>query len=295
MTALVDTADRPVWSRSQVSSLAECGRKFALGLKSRDAAVDPVYADAARLKRIKNRHLWTGSFVHEAIGGILKAVRQGEPAPAADQLVENLKQKMRDQFLASRDQAEGAERLFEHEYSLPVSPDVWRGHWLTVESSLRWFLSSKWLARLAALGPECWKTVDELLEFDVNGIKAYVKIDCAIEADGKFFLVDWKTSTPSASSEPSLMTAALYAHEVWGAEPDQIEAVAVSLVDGRSFHANVNEDTLMETHLRIEEESAVLEEAKTNLGADPFEAAMTSDTRNCRRCSFQRLCHPKGL
>lgn len=295
MSALTDVIERPVWSRSQVSALEECRRKFALNLKSgRDAAVDPVFASAARLKKLKNRHLWTGAFIHEEIGSILKSVRQGNPAPEIEALIASLKEKMREQYRLSRENAGAPERLFEHEYKVAVAPDVWKGHWETVEKSLRWFLASKWLARLAGLGPECWKAVDELLEFDVNGIKSYVKIDCAIELDGKFFLIDWKTSAPDAKAEPGLLISALYAHEVWGAEPDQIEAVAVSLVDGRAFHAKVDEEALMNAHLRVEEESAALEEAKTSLGADPFAVRATEDRQLCRRCNFQILCHPTG-
>ncbi len=296
MSALSPVTDRPVWSRSQVSALGECRRKFALNLKSgRDAAIDPVFASASRLKKLKNRHLWAGAFIHDEIGSILKLIRQGEAVPEAESVIAALKEKMRNQFRGSRDSMEGAERLFEHEYKINVAPEIWRGHWDTVEKSVRWFLGSKWLARLAGLGPECWKVVDELLEFDVNGIKSYVKMDCAVESEGKFFLIDWKTSAPDAKSEPGLLVSALYAHEVWGAEPEQIEAVAVSLLDGRAFHATVDEDALMNAHLRIEEESAELEEAKSSLGSDPFAVEAASDRQLCRRCNFQALCYPAGV
>ncbi len=292
----IETIDRPVWSRSQVSALGECKRKFALNVKSgRDAAVDPVFAQAASLKKLKNRHLWAGSFVHDAVGELLKLLRQASPLPDLETFINEKKQKMRDQFKSSRENQEGAERLFEHAYNVPVAPEVWRGHWDSVEKSLRWFYGSKWAARLSSVGPESWKAVDELLEFDVNGIKCYVKIDCAIESDGKFFLIDWKTSDPKPDSEQSLLTAALYAHEVWGAEPDQMEALAVSLQNGSIFHADVNEDSLMNAHLKIEEESALLEQAKSECGADPFAVSAASNIQTCKRCSFQKLCYPQGL
>ncbi len=291
-----ELADRAVWSRSQVGALAECPRKFALNLKSaRDAQIDPVYTRAAKLKKMKNRHLWAASLVHDAVGSLLKSLRQGSPLPEAEPFINDLKTKMRDEFKASRGGANEVQRLFEHEHNIAVAPDVWRGHWNTVESSVRWFYQSKWLTRLSTLGPECWKAVDELLEFDVAGIKSYAKIDCAVESDGKFFLIDWKTSNPTADAEPSLLVSALYAHEVWGAEPDQINALAVSLVSGQTFHADVNEDSLMNTHLRIEEESAALEQAKAKFSADPFTAEKISDINKCRRCSYQKLCYPEGV
>lgn len=277
-------SERPVWSRTQVSALQECRRKFFFHTQGTEAS--------APYKKMKNRHLWSGSAVHEAIGEILKTLRQGSPAPDLETFIAGVKEKMRIDFKTSVE-GSGA-RLFEHEYGISLPQDVWRGHWATVEKSLRWFYASRWMTRLSTLGPECWKAVDEVLEFDVNGIKAYVKIDCAIETDGKFYLIDWKTSAPDVRVEPSLLTAALYAHEVWGAEIENTTAMAVSLVDGKTFHANVNEETLMEAHLRIEEEAASLQEAASDMGTDPFQIE-AAGPETCRRCSFQKLCFPAGL
>lgn len=291
-------AERPVWSRSQVTALGECRRKFSLLTKAgRNGAIDPVLARAAALKKLKNRHLWTGSFIHKEMGNVLKTLRQGNSPPPIDMFVETAKTALRERFKASRDglTEPGADRLFEHEYRQTLSPEIWRGHWNTIETALRWFMQSKWLERLAALGPECWKAVDDLLEFDVNGIKAYVKIDCAIETEGRFVLIDWTTSSSLSKVEPGLLVAALYAHEVWGAAPEQTEALAVSLLDGKTFHAEVNEESLMNAHLRIEEESAVLEEARVQLPSDPFSVELAENIETCRRCNFQKLCHPKGV
>ncbi len=288
----VELSEQPVWSKSQVAALGDCVRKFALQSKAaRDAMVDPFYERATQLKKFKNRYLWTGSFLHEAIGDLLKRLRQGEALPDAEKFVDEQKNKMRDQFRVSREGSQADVRLYEHEYRVSLGPDVWKNHWMNVETALRWFLASKWGARLSQLGPESWKAVDEILSFDVNGIKAYVKIDCAIEMDGRFFLIDWKTKTPDATSEPALLVAALYAHEVWGAEMENIQAMAVSLTDGQTFHAHVDEDALMNVHLRIEEETQRLEEAKAALPRDLFSISAPDDTSRCRRCNFEKLCY----
>jgi hypothetical protein len=146
---------------------------------------------------------------------------------------------------------------------------------------------------LSQLGPESWKAIDEVLSFDVNGVKAYVKIDCAIEMDGRFFLIDWKNKAPEASAESPLLVAALYAHEVWGAELENIQAMAVSLADGQTFHAQVAEDALMNIHLKIEEEAMRLEEAKAALPGDLFAIAAPDDVGCCRRCNFEKLCYAR--
>jgi hypothetical protein len=290
----VELSEQPVWSKSQVAALGDCVRKFALQSKAgRDAMQDPVYERATQLKKLKNRHLWAGSFLHEALGALLARLRQGEALPGADMFIEEQKNKMRDQFKRSREGNTAFGRLYEHEYAVAVDPEVWKQHWGNVESALRWFVASKWAARLAQLGPESWKAVDEILSFDVNGIKAYVKIDCAIEMDGRFFLLDWKTKTPDGSSEPSLLVAALYAHEVWGAELENIQAMAVSLKDGQTFHARIDEDALMNIHLKIEEETQRLEAAKADLPKDLFSIAAPADLGCCRRCNFEKLCYAR--
>ena len=280
---------RPAWSRSQMTALKECGRKFLLSRRASDAA-SPYESAAAALRKIKNRHLWAGSAVHSAVASILALARQGQPIPDAAAFLERVREDMRVSFKASRDGR--GERLFEHEYNIAVPPEAWRRHWTQVESAVTWFLGSRWLQRLARLGPECWKAVDEVLAFDVNGIKAYVKIDCGVEAGGRVCVMDWKTSAPGPSAEATLQVAALYAHEMWGGDPSSIDAVAVSLIDGKTHHATVNEETLMETHLRIEEEAASLSDAAQNLGTDPFALPVASDPGLCARCSFQRLCFP---
>jgi hypothetical protein len=280
--------DPASWSKSKMAALRECRRKLRfIGIKSKD---DP----AAALKNLKNRHLWTGTVVHEAVGEMLKTVRQGAPLPTEEEVILHVKTRMRDQFKNSKDANGDGSRLFEHAYQLPIAPPVWQGHWATVEKSLRWFLSSTWLKRLKTLGPECWKTVDEVLGFDVNGIKAYVKIDCAVETGGRFVLIDWKTSSLKEKDLDSLQVAALYAHEVWGADVEQIDGMAVSLLDGRSLKAAIDEETLMETHLRIEEEAGLLSQELDIAVADPLTLPAAS-MATCLRCNFQKVCYPSGI
>jgi hypothetical protein len=265
---------------------------------------------------MKNRYLWAGAFAHDTVGDILKSVRQESEVATDEQIIEAAREKMRQQFKASKEaviasvakQSQGGGepeiassplaprndslRLFEHEYNVSVNPAVWKSQWDNVERSLRWFLSSKWLARFKTLPPESWKAVDELLHFDVDGIKAFLKIDCAIETDGRFVIIDWKTSALKPADEFPLLLSALYAHEVWGADPENIDSIAVSLQDGRQMKAAINEESLMETFLRIQEEAAVLQgEIEAQAGLDYTKIPMTSDLRLCDRCNFKKMCH----
>ena len=285
------SVERPTWSKSRVSALAECRRKLRFST-DKSLAADP---DVQQLRKIKNRHLWVGGIVHDRIAEILKMVRQGEAVPATDGFILQTRERMRKEFKLSKENADAsAGRLFEHVYDRQIEAAVWQRHWSSVEKSLHWFLASNWLKRFSALGPECWKAVDEILDFDVNGIKAYVKIDCAIESGGKFFLMDWKTGAIRDEAADGLRVAALYAHEVWGADPEQIDAKAVSVIDGKTLSVPIDEEVLMETHLKIEEESARLEEEVSNAG-ELLKIPPPSSRMVCNSCSYQKLCFPKGM
>jgi hypothetical protein len=286
----MDELNRPTWSKSQINALKECGRKAVLSAKNQS-----TFPDGDRLKKLKNRFLWTGSIVHEVVGETLKTLRQGEPAPDVEAVINKTRERMRDEFKKSKENPGSEGRLFEHEYNARVNPDAWKKQWNGVELSLRWFFGSKWIERLKTVPPEAWKTVDEVLSFDIDGIKAYVKIDCALELDGRFILIDWKTSPLKPGDAASLSVAALYAHETWGAEPDAIDAHAVSLLDGKSERALIDEDVLMESFMKIQEEAGWLTEQKETLGADIEMIPLPSNVDLCRRCNFQRLCHPSGV
>jgi len=286
MTGLTSTAPS-IWSRSQVSAHNECLRKLFFHRVS--------YPEAEKLKKLKNRHLWAGSLVHETIGALLKTVRQGREVPSEDAVVFEARQRMQSEFKRSMEGNGDTGRLFEHEYAVPTRPEIWRGHWAVVEKSLKWFLNSRWFERLKSLGPECWKTVDEVLNFDVNGIRAYVKIDCAVEFDGGFYLMDWKTSALRPKDADPLVVGALYANEVWGAAPGKISATAVSLKTGEVLKAKLDERALQEVRFRIETESRRLNEAASVFGTDPAGVPMTENIGTCMRCNFQRICHPNGV
>lgn len=273
-------ANELTWSKTKAGALRDCQRKFHFLTSSEE---NP-------LKRLKNRYLWSGSFVHEAVGDILKLVRQSAELPSDGKILETARTKMRDEFRVSK-LNEGA-RLFEHEYDVRVDPKVWKSQWETVERSLNWFLSSKWLARFKTLPPESWKAVDELVSFDVDGVKAFVKIDCGLEIDGRFIIIDWKTSALRPGDEFSLLLAGLYAHEVWGADAENTDAFAVSLQDGRQMKASINEESLMETFMKIQDESGMIgQEIERQRGLSFRQIPMTPDVQQCDRCNFRRLCY----
>ena len=290
MTAVL--SDRPVWSRSQATAFRDCARKFALSAK---AARETRPPEAERLKALKSRHLWTGGAVHTAVADLIRAARAGGEIAPEDDWVGTVRDRLRGEFEASRSNAADGVRLFEHEYGVSVSREAWRENWEKAERALRWFYSSKWLERLRKLRPEHWKAVDEVLDFDADGVRAYAKIDCAVETDDGVVLIDWKTGPLREGDGAGLDVAMLYAHDVWGADPATAQGWTVSLLDGASRRRTFDPDALIETQLRIQEEAFALAEAAASFAADPLAAPAPPTLAPCARCNFQKLCHPEGL
>jgi hypothetical protein len=229
--------------------------------------------------------------LHSSIGDLLKTVRQGVPVPVVEDWILSVRDKMRKDFLSSRDNLDPHFRLFEHEYSKPVAPEVWRQEWALVEKRLRGFFESAWLQRFLSTGPECWKAVDDLFEFHLGETKLYAKIDCALEVDGRFLIVDWVQSRPKKYQERGLLLAALYAREVWGADMNQLDLFLVGLESGENRKVLVEEKTLNDLEGQINRESILLADfiqKQTNtLESLPF----PQDTGLCLSCSYQKICY----
>lgn len=288
-----------MWSKSQVAAFRDCRRKGILtywpSKKAAGTDAAPLLDRAQQLKKLKNRYLWSGSMVHEAIGRILRSLSQGESLPEGQAILEGLHEEMRQFYVNSRAETASGPRLFEHEYELKLSPEVWQRQWAAVEMSLRWFFESPWLKRMKALGPEAWKAIDEILEFDLNGIRVYCKMDCALEVGKRFILIDWKTSSLRGGEEKNLYVPALYAREVWDAEPDAIEGCVVSLWNGESRKVAVQGKDLADASRQIQEEARFMQGLLEKGRPDPLSVPSTSDISQCWRCNFQKLCHPKPL
>ena len=89
--------------------------------------------------------------------------------------------------------------------------------------------------------------------------------------------------------------AALYAHEVWDASPENVDAFVVSLSEGKSQRVDIHEEALVETVLRIQEDTAMVQDIVSRAGADPLTFPKTSNVSQCPRCNYQRICHPEGV
>lgn len=241
--------------------------------------------------------MWVGAFVHDQIGSLVKHLRQGQSLPEKTQFLEDARRAFADRWAGSENETPEAARLWEHAHGTPLPPEAFDRDWAIAEAALRWFVGSRWAQRLAEVSPGSWKAVDEVLDFDVDGVKTFVKIDCALDIGGRFVLMDWKTSAPRPEDDFSLRLMALYAQEVWGAAEGGVDSLALCLTDGRQRRAEVDAASMAILRERLRAEAGRLD-SETRLHAawgDDWRAVpATPRMAVCARCQFHSMCYPSG-
>ncbi len=292
------------WSHSRFETFRECLRRYYYhyyaywGGWSPDA--DPLARRLYILRNLKNRYLWAGAIVHDAVAGILERVRARLPEPDPTEAADQALQRMRAEFRQSRDGAylqdpKRATGLVEHHYREAVSDEEWRGFAEMVRRSIHGFAQGPFLAAARELASEDWLSLEELLNFEIDGAKVYVKMDLAHRRpDGGAVILDWKTGKRRPQPEGlQLGCYALYASQAWDIPPERIQVIEANIHTGAVGSAMLSAEHLEKARAEI---SAGIGQMRERLAdpesntarAEDFPASPSGPT--CRRCVFRELC-----
>src|SRR5690606_29772166 len=187
------------WSKSRHEKFEACLRQYyyqyygSWGGWERDAP--PEVRELYILKKLTNRHAWSGTAVHDAIRRILTLLRDGAEIDP-ERIVATVRASMRAQFRESRQGADGCRKAFglrEHEYAAEVAAEEWCASWGLDERCLPAFFRSRWVDLAGSLPHEAWPPIDELASFLYRGVPVFAAPDFAFRAGGGVVLVDWKT------------------------------------------------------------------------------------------------------
>ncbi len=292
------------WSHSRQETFRECLKRYYYHYYAYwggwNADADPLVRKLYVLRKLKNRYLWAGSAVHDAVAGVLEKIRAGLTAPSGEEVAEAALEQMRQDFRGSRDglYLERPGRvvgLFEHHYKESIADEEWRSFADMVRRSILGFANGPFMEQVRALSANDWLTLEELLTFQIDGAKVYVKMDLAHRAsDGGAVIVDWKTGRRRPKPEGlQLGCYALYATEAWGVSPEQILVIEANLNTGAVGSARITPrhlDTARETIAAgIGEMRALLTDAENNVASEADFPANPSP-RTCRRCPFREVC-----
>lgn len=289
------------WSHSRDRLFRECARKYWFNYYgywngwARDA--DARTRDAYMLKKLTQRPMWVGSAVHEAIEDRLKKQKAGRPI-ADDAVEKRMLDQMRAFYRFSRDggyrQRPKEGGFFEHEYRVEVTDDEWKQSAELAKRCLRTFLASPLRTRLDALPAHDFLSIDDLMSFQLDGVKINVALDlCLREGDG-VTIYDWKTGqTDKGATADQLAVYALFAHETWGVSAEHVTLIEFNLNTGQNIQygsAGIDFDGARgRIRASVAEMQGRLRRVETN-EADEDRFELTDRPSNCARCQFQRIC-----
>jgi len=293
------------WSRSRNATFEDCRRKYfyhyygAWGGWEHDAT-----ADVRRLyilKQLASRQMWAGRVVHDAIEMALHVYREGRDVPV-EPFIADVVERMRGEWRSSRAgryrESPKTLALFEHEYALDLKPEVWQALSRNVVTCLRNFFRLPLLEAVRKTAPEHWSIEHWSKVFDFEGTPVWIAPDFGYwNADGLLTLVDWKTGASDTDATAfQLGCYALYAREVLGVEPSQVDLLEANLREP-TVTPLLWDDARLEAireqlRLSIRSMRAYLVDASANVARiEDFER--TEELRICRWCNFRTVCRPE--
>jgi CRISPR/Cas system-associated exonuclease Cas4 (RecB family) len=249
-----------------------------------------------------NIWMWVGSRVHDAVEALLKqAHRTGTSPPtepAAEQMVERMRQDYRDSQRGARPAGRGGSqpvRFHEHEYGADPGREVWRQAAEDARRMVVEFGNLDYLDRIARMPRENLLEIEELNNWSFEGCPVWVKIDLAYREDsGRIHVLDWKTGKRMRDDDPiQLLGYATYVNDRWNATKDELSVREVYLRQGEEKPCQLDDAKF--SHAK----DTILESIRGMLGAlgdptrnvaieDDFPTA--PDTLKCERCFFRRIC-----
>ena len=245
--------------------------------------------------------MWAGRVVHDAIEMALHVYREGRDVPV-EPFIADVVERMRGEWRSSRAgryrESPKTLALFEHEYALDLKPEVWQALSRNVVTCLRNFFRLPLLEAVRKTAPEHWSIEHWSKVFDFEGTPVWIAPDFGYwNADGLLTLVDWKTGASDTDATAfQLGCYALYAREVLGVEPSQVDLLEANLREP-TVTPLLWDDARLEAireqlRLSIRSMRAYLVDAGANAARiEDFER--TEELRICRWCNFRTVCRPE--
>jgi hypothetical protein len=238
--------------------------------------------------------------VHDAIEMALHAYREGGDLPV-EPFIRDVIARMRAEWRSSRAgryrESPKTCALFEHEYRLDVRDEVWRTLAGSVQTCLRNFFGLPLLAAVRRTPSEHWSIEHWSKTFTFEGTPVWSAPDFGYwTAEGRLALVDWKTGGGGEGASFQLGCYALYANELLGVPPHNVDLYEVNLREPLVTPHRWSDDRLEEIRdqlrLSIRGMKSYLKDPEANVAiVTDFER--TEDRRICRWCNFQAVCRPE--
>ena len=186
--------------------------------------------------------------------------------------------------------------LFEHEYEKSVSDATWKKIHDEAMECLRNFYHSDLYQELLDDKKENWLLIEDLEEFNLDGVKIFVKLDFARKKDGVAEIYDWKTGKSDKEASVQIGAYAMYAMQKWKIPLEKIRAYLFNLSNDMPSPEpqNLSAALLDETRALIArsagEMKGLLLDPERNIPKPAENFPYTEDERRCSFCNFYKIC-----
>lgn len=293
------------WSLSRQQMFGECRRQYYLHYYRSwggwEDGAEPVARLTYRLKQIVNLDLWTGALLHRLIEGQLARLRRGF-RPAANPLCEQARSLLNQEWRQSveqrwRENPKHNVNLFEHYYGIEIGDQRRADLREKLFACLDHFCALPLLERLVAAEPNAWLAVEQLDTFLVDRVPVYVKLDCAVQLDGRTLIIDWKSGRASERDLAQIACYGLYAMQKWRTGFENLRTLLVYLLANETAEQPIGPEQALAMQERIVSGIQAMREVL----ADPIanvareeDFPKTNQLHRCRRCNFHEICYGPG-
>ncbi len=289
------------WSFSKMEMLNDCPRKYYynyFGTSKRKSKEDNK-EDIAFLKDMSNIHVIVGDIVHKTIAVFLKKLQQEEEKDFSF-LIWLSNQQLDDIVNKSVNLKNGTYKDSKHEVKIckEIFDDISKKDEIVafakekILQSLDQFHNSNnfEMVRDYACYPET--IIEGTSKFKIENISIDGRIDFAFEDDGKFHILDWKTSySQYEETSVQLLVYALWAIEKHGKSIDNICIHKAFLLDGKMENLEFSEKHLERAKAKIKQSVERIDELEKygNDGIiDAFDCC--DEPKICNLCQYEKIC-----
>ena len=269
------------------------------------SSADELSRKAYMLRNIYSIDVWIGDIVHQIIKWILKS-KIGDTATlfnkGRDILYTEAVTAAKKLLIKTWEQSRGKQwknnvkhnlNLFEHYYACEPTREELRRKLEKVTKSIRNFYQPELWEKFSKLPKENFLSIDELDNFDFEGVKVFAVPDFAVRDGNECLLYDWKTGKQNEKDIWQLSCYQHYAISKWEMLAEQIRIIPVYLTQDELLPSPIEaiapEEIKDYIRQSIEKMKSILIDSRENK-ADIKSCPKTADLWRCKNCRFQEIC-----
>lgn len=138
-------------------------------------------------------------------------------------------------------------------------------------------------------------TIDDLKEFDFNGIRTYIKVDALYQQpiSNEFVVVDWKIGKGCSMELEQLLLYVFFIQKIYGIPIEAIEARLEYLEDGDCASYRFNQQDMLMAEEIVANDIRYMQKYLFDVASNaplPEVYFKTNKSSKCKSCNYHALC-----